>query len=386
MTKATTKAAPAQHAVAEAKYDDDLGNPFGGIALYHMLTATAEKHQQKFLDTMLEQLSEYVASECKRAVDVGGYLERIHIQYLELIKVKEDLAMLHSRILPRVLDKLSDGRHVGSERMDCAEWQKIGDKASEWQTLRDEDVTKVSWENVYLDLASTYEHVLTHCAKSHGGDPTGPASRTVRFPAGVGFMGMGVEDFEDGFDEQALGLAAQYESTFGKPATVQDCTELVENHKPLPGSARPHSFNTGKKDGQVDGKETWTPDNPQKVMKSERKNMSQWCCGQIVNGGPCGARNFDYARPTGITVKELCYECKQPKKELPTGSEGKTSVNNQPTLDAAAFEKMIEEKIASGLQQALDARQASDGSVLAGFAQDDYSIEKIIEEKIARGL
>ena len=74
MTKVTAKAAPAQHAVAEAKYDDDLGNPFGGIAVYHMLTATAEKHQQKDLDDMLEQLSEYVASECKMAVDVGGCL------------------------------------------------------------------------------------------------------------------------------------------------------------------------------------------------------------------------------------------------------------------------------------------------------------------------
>jgi hypothetical protein len=41
-------------------------------------------------------------------------------------------------------------------------------------------------------------------------------------------MGMGVEDFEDGCDKQALGLAAQYESTFGKPATVQDYTKLVE--------------------------------------------------------------------------------------------------------------------------------------------------------------
>jgi hypothetical protein len=159
MTKATAKAAPAQHAVAEAKYDDDLGNPFGGIAVYHMLTATAEKHQQKNLDAMLEQLSEYVASECKRAVDVDGYLERIHMQYLDLVKVKEAQPVLHSRILPRVLGKLSDGRHVGSERMDCAEWQKIGDKAYEWQTLRDEDATKVIWEDVYLDLASTYEHV-----------------------------------------------------------------------------------------------------------------------------------------------------------------------------------------------------------------------------------
>ena len=78
----------------------------------------------------------------------GSRLPR-HIQYLELIKAKEDLAVLHSRILPRVLGKLSDGRHVGSGRMDCAEWQKIGDKASKWQTLRDEVATKVSWENVY---------------------------------------------------------------------------------------------------------------------------------------------------------------------------------------------------------------------------------------------
>jgi len=54
MTNATAKAAPAQHAIPEAKYDDDLGNPFGGITVYHMLTATADKHQQKFLDAMLE--------------------------------------------------------------------------------------------------------------------------------------------------------------------------------------------------------------------------------------------------------------------------------------------------------------------------------------------
>ena len=121
--------------------------------MYHMLTATAKKHQQKFLNTILEQLSEYVASECKRAFDMGSY--RIHIQYLELIKAKEDLAVLHSRILPRVLGKLCDGRHVCSEKMDRAELQKIGDKASKWQTLRDEDATKVRWEKVYLDLAST---------------------------------------------------------------------------------------------------------------------------------------------------------------------------------------------------------------------------------------
>ena len=34
MTNATAKAAPVQQAVAEAKYDDDLRNPSGGIAVY----------------------------------------------------------------------------------------------------------------------------------------------------------------------------------------------------------------------------------------------------------------------------------------------------------------------------------------------------------------
>jgi len=41
--------------------------------------------------------------------------------------------------------------------------------------------------------------------------------------------------------------------------------------------------------------------------------------------------------------------------------------------DDYSIEKMIEEKIARDLQQALDAQQASDGSALASFAQAAYS-------------
>jgi len=69
---------------------------------------------------------------------------------------------------------------------------------------------------------------------------------------------------------------------------------LVENHKPLPDSARSHSFDTGKSNGQAGYKKTWTPDTPQRVMKAEleRKNMPQWHRSQIVNGGNCGWRNF----------------------------------------------------------------------------------------------
>ena len=206
MTRATANAAPAHHAIAEAKYDDDFGNPFGGVAVYFLLTSTADKHVQKRLDSMLEELGEYVASDVKRAVDVGAYLERIHIQYLDLVKAKENLTVLHSRILPKVLVKLSDGRHVGSDRLDCAEWQQIGIKAAEWQVLRDEDASKVSWDDVYLDLVTTYEHIVTHRTRTYGGDPTGPASRHVKFPVGVGLGAMGMDASGDGDDEIAFGF------------------------------------------------------------------------------------------------------------------------------------------------------------------------------------
>ena len=42
---------------------------------------------------------------------------------------------------------------------------------------------------------------------------------------GVGLGAMDIEAREDGDDEHAYGLAA-YQSTFGKPATVKDYTEL----------------------------------------------------------------------------------------------------------------------------------------------------------------
>jgi len=54
MTKATAEAAPTQHSIAEAKYGQDLGNPFGGLAVWFLLTCTAEKHEQKRIDVMLE--------------------------------------------------------------------------------------------------------------------------------------------------------------------------------------------------------------------------------------------------------------------------------------------------------------------------------------------
>ena len=373
MTRATANAAPAHHAIAETKYDDDIGNQFGGVAVYFLLTSTADKHVQKKLDSMLEQLGEYVTGDVKRAMDVGTHLERIHIQYHDLIKAKENLTVLHSRILPKVLVKLSDGRHVGSDCLDCAEWQQIGIKAAEWQVLREEDASEVSWNDVYLDLVITYEHIVTHRTRTYGGDPTGPAGRNVRFPVGVGLGAMDMDASGDGDDELAYGLAA-YQSAFGKPATVKDYTELVEHGKPLPGSVRT-TFNGTRKD-ETAGKKTGPQNNSRRENKSEperktaypRPSMPKWHCEK------CNFENWYFDQPgQNPAVRKACTKCRQPKKTSHVGNIGKPHVVTEPHLGAAAIERLIEERVISGVQKALDAQKTSDGSVMAGFAQADYS-------------
>jgi len=55
------------------------------------------------------------------------------------------------------------------------------------------------------------------------------------------------------------------------------------------------------------------------------------------------------------------------------GSVDEPHVVAEPHLGAAAIEKLFEERVASGVQKALDAQKASAESVIAGFAQTDYS-------------
>jgi len=75
---------------------------------------------------MLEELTLYVDSNCKRAIDVAAYLQKINMLFFELTKAGASADVLQSRTLSQVLDKISEGRHVGPDRLDCIEWQKIG--------------------------------------------------------------------------------------------------------------------------------------------------------------------------------------------------------------------------------------------------------------------
>ena len=172
MTKATAEAAPTQHAIAEAKYGQDLGNPFGGIAVWYLLTSTAQKHEQVRIDVMLEELTLYVDSNCKRAIDMAAYLQKINMLFIELTKAGANVDVLQSRTLSRVLGKISQGRHVGPDRLDCIEWQKIGIKAAAWVDKR--DPTTVTWQEVFLDLTTTYDAIFAHTRSRLGGDPSRP--------------------------------------------------------------------------------------------------------------------------------------------------------------------------------------------------------------------
>jgi len=107
--------------------------------------------------------------------------------------------------------------------------------------------------------------------------------------------------------------------------------------------------------------------------------VPHWHCGQIVNDGTCGWRNFHYVTPTGNAGVDVCYKYKQPKKEqlqktFPAGGEGKPSFANKSTLGAAVIEQMMGENIAIGVQQALDAHQSSNRSALASIIRNSGNV------------
>jgi len=71
--------------------------------------------------------------------------------------------------------------------------------------------------------------------------------------------------------------------------------------------------------------------------------------------------------------KNCVQSASNSRKTSHLGNVGKTRVVTEPHLGAVAIERLIEERVASGVQKALDAQKTSDGSVMAGFAQADYS-------------
>jgi len=128
MNKDTAKAAPAQHAIAKARHAMGIslaGSRCVSCSLGHHCREASAEEFIRYARAVRRELMQ-TGCGCQRLPN----LKRIHIQYLELIKAKESMDMLHLRILPGVLGKLRDGRHVGLNRMDGAQWQQISEKAA----------------------------------------------------------------------------------------------------------------------------------------------------------------------------------------------------------------------------------------------------------------
>ena len=193
---------------------------------------------------------------------------------------------------------------------------------------------------------------------------------------GVGLQGMGFPAIEMGAPdgggewETEYGLAV-YEATFGKPATVLDYTQLVEQQRPLSGSIRIPSF-TAKKDGQSDFKKKGSFDASSKDKQPgpDGMFMPKWQCGQMAGGRMCGYWNFYVAtgNRSNSAVAHKCRKCSQLKKEAIKSGYNKQSVD-EPSFGAAAIERLIEDRVAIGLQKTINAQKTSDESVMAGFAQ-----------------
>jgi len=92
----------------------------------------------------------------------------------------------------------------------------------------------------------------------------------------------------------------------------------------------------------------------------------------------CGVWNFYFAtgNRSNSAVADKCRKCSQLMKEASKSGYNKQSVD-EPSFGAAAietqFERLIEDRVAIGLQKAIDAQKTVDESVMAGFAQADYS-------------
>ena len=94
MHSTTSEAAPIAHSIAEAHFLDDMPNPFSGIVVWHSLIINEVGSTPARIDNLMEvyikRLKQlFKQCECRRAVDVNGYITTINAKYLHLIKEKQ---------------------------------------------------------------------------------------------------------------------------------------------------------------------------------------------------------------------------------------------------------------------------------------------------------
>jgi len=103
----------------------------------------------------------------------------------------------------------------------------------------------------------------------------------------------------------------------------------------------------------LDPKGSFEASSKDKQPGETRTFMPKWQCGQMSGGTICGYHNFYYVKPqpkghNDTTVADKCRDCSQLKKETSKGGNNTHPVK-EPSLGAAAIEKLIEERVASGV-------------------------------------
>ena len=169
-------------------------------------------------------------------------------------------------------------------------------------------LTPLTWAQLHQAITKQYRETFSQLAYDGiGGDPTGPAGRDTKFPVGVSFGAMEVDSSKQANNEE-YALAVQMDATFGKPATMDDYTQLIQSGKKLYGTAaskpdtkinRPPGARSPKAPASG-GADKGGGDKPE-----VRTSKSKWKCGQLVNGKPCAFWNFHYA--TGDFTDTTAY-------------------------------------------------------------------------------
>jgi hypothetical protein len=291
VTAATHLVATAEHAMAEAQFQLDTPNPFSGIIVWHSLITPDEGRNVLRASALLNQMQKAVECECKRAVDVMGYITKINSLYAQLLKEGKSVETLDTLVLEKVLRKLSDGAKVSAaDRLDHVEWISIGQEAAKFQKMwiKPNGRTPLTWDKFFRGMTLQYREVFSRLSYDGvGGDPTGPAGRHVKFPVGMSFGALDVDADKYENDEE-YALAMQVEVTYGKPATMEDYTQLLKTGKKPYGTDNAPARSTFGRGGSRAGSGKGPAANQSNTINSGgkpgeqevRKQVRKWKCGR----------------------------------------------------------------------------------------------------------
>ena len=269
---------------------------------------------------MLEELMQYVDSAFKRAVDVAAYLQKINILFIELTKAGASADVLHSRTLSQVFGRISDGRHVGADRLDCTEWQKIGIKAAAWVDKRDDDESTLCLPFAPAIWRAHLYALQTHPLKA---EPNWKSSRSCCWSSRISTKGSRASVCKDGIVRNVRSKKTQYMRLhLASRPPCWTTFNLLSNDDLFPAGfafipslPKRMAILTSRRKGastlHLRTKKSW--------VRFASRSVPKWQCGQMMGSTMCAKRNHCYVTSScnklETSVAGKCSVCGQLKKE-----------------------------------------------------------------------